>query len=116
MRARLILRYHECAEPREAHDKLNQTKIASNARLKSSEAQGGTSARTLATFSSSPDADCQEQLQWCSINLNFSSEKVFSKFAKQKIPRKSIAMDVAFQKVLLETMRSKLARVVALPG
>jgi hypothetical protein len=67
-------------------------------------------------FSSSPDADCQEQLQWCSINLNFSSEKVFSKFAKQKIPRKSIAMDVAFQKVLLETMRSKLARVFALPG
>jgi hypothetical protein len=50
------------------------------------------------------------------MNLNFSSENLFSKLMKQKISRKSIGMDIAFQKVLLETRRSKMARVFALPG
>jgi hypothetical protein len=52
----------------------------------------------------------------CPINLNFSGENLLSNFTNQKIHPKSIAMDVAFQKVLLETRRSKLARGFALPG
>jgi hypothetical protein len=52
----------------------------------------------------------------CPLNLNFSAENSLSNLRKQEIPRISIAMDVAFQKVLLETKRSKLARVFALPG
>jgi len=81
MRAGLILRYHECAEPREAHEKIKSNKIASNARWKSSEGQGGISARALAIFRSSPDADRQSssampsKFEFFSRKLTFKSQK-----------------------------------------
>jgi hypothetical protein len=48
--------------------------------------------------------------------LNFSAEKFVFRVHERKFSRKSIGMDIAFHKVLLETRRSKLARVFALPG
>ena len=48
--------------------------------------------------------------------FEFSKRKIIFIVRETKIFRKSIGMDVAFQKVLLETKRSKLARAFALPG
>ena len=116
MRARLNLTYHERAEPREARKKIKPNKKCIERALAlirgSKEAQ---TRESLAPFRCLPDANCKAA-PGSPRNLNFSLEKSFSKFTMQKFSRKSIGLDVAFQKVLLETRRSKLARVFALPG
>jgi hypothetical protein len=114
-RARLFLRYHECASPREPARELNQINCIE---------------RTLIVIRRSGRHKCGspgdiqvfvlilivKAVSQCPINLNFSDENLLSNFTNQKISRKSIGMDVAFEKALLETKRSKLARVFALPG
>ena len=67
-------------------------------------------------YSDLPLMQIVKAVRQCPLNLNFSAENSLSNLRKQKIPPKSTAADVAFQKVLLETKRSKLARVFALPG
>ena len=53
----------------------------------------------------------------CATNSNFSAEKSLSNFTNQEISPKSIGVDVAFEKVLLETKRSlKAGPGFALPG
>src|SRR5205823_12768969 len=76
-----------CARPAR---KLHQTKPASNAPLKLSEAQEATSARALATFRSSPDADRQSSFAM-RHKFEFFIRKVVSNLTMQKFPEKVAA-------------------------
>jgi len=87
MRARLILRYHECAEPREAREKIKSNKTCIEHTLEASEAQEATSARALATFRSSPDADRQSSFAM-RHKFEFFIRKVVSNLTMQKFPEK----------------------------
>ena len=102
MRARLRLRYHERDEPREPREKIELDKNCIKLAFE--------------TINCQEQAHAQKCRGTSHILLNFSTGRMFSELTKPTNSRKSVGMDVAFQKVLLETKRSKLARVFALPG